>query len=102
MLGQLRLNPFRVLRLPVTAEVDEAIWKAEEALTLARAGLSLAEPDILPWLPAPDDQEIRQAVQWIEEPLRRIIEQMFWFDFADRSRRGPVAAGARAAWTWTA
>jgi hypothetical protein len=82
-LSRLRLNPFRVLRLPVETGVDEAIWRAEEALTLDRAGLSLAVPDVLPWLAPPDDQEIRQAVQCIEEPLRRLLEQLCWFDFRD-------------------
>ena len=80
VLNQFRLNPFRVLRVATTVGVDEAIWKAEEALTRLRAGLPAVEPDSLPWLPPPDEQETRQAVQRIEEPLRRLTDQLFWFD----------------------
>jgi hypothetical protein len=79
-LGQFRANPFRVLRVPTDLGVDQAIWKAEETLTRLRAGLPPADPDLLPWLPEPDEPETRQAVQRIEEPLRRLTEQVFWFD----------------------
>src|SRR5436305_10640530 len=82
ILNEVRLNPFRVLRLPVGAGVDDAIWKAEEALTLLRAGVADAEPDLLPWLPPPGEPEIRQAVQAAEEPLRRLLSRLSWFDFA--------------------
>ncbi len=37
------------------------------------------EPDLLPWMPEPDEPEIRQAVQRIEEPLRRLTDELFWF-----------------------
>jgi hypothetical protein len=80
VIGQLRTNPFRVLRLGPDVGVDRAIWKAEEALTRRRAGLPLAEPDLLPWLPEPDEPEIRQAIQRIEEPLRRLADESAWFD----------------------
>jgi hypothetical protein len=80
VIGQLRANPFRVLRLGLDIGVDSAIWKAEEALTRLRAGLSLDEPDLLPWLPEPDEPEIRQAIQRIEEPLRRLADELAWFD----------------------
>jgi hypothetical protein len=81
VLERFQLNPFRVLRLSIDATTDEAIWRSEEALTLARASLQLSEPDVLPWMPAPDEHETRQAAQWLEEPLRRMLEQVFWFDF---------------------
>jgi hypothetical protein len=80
VLTQLRLNPFRVLRLPVSAGVDEAIWRAEELLTRMRAGLTDAAPDPIPWLAEPDEHEVRQAVQRVEEPLRRLADELFWFD----------------------
>jgi hypothetical protein len=40
------------------------------------------EPDLLPWLPGNDEMEIKQAVQKMEEPKQRIVEQLFWFDIA--------------------
>jgi hypothetical protein len=80
MIGQLRGNPFRVLRLGPDVAVDRAIWRAEEALTRLRAEIALDEPDLLPWLPEPDEPEIRQAIQRIEEPLRRLADELAWFD----------------------
>jgi len=80
VLSQFRTNPFRVLRVRPDVGVDEAIWKSEEALTRLRAGLHLPDGELLPWMDEPDEPEIRQAVQRIEEPLRRLTDQMFWFD----------------------
>ena len=82
VLGQFRTNPLRVLRLPPDVGVDQAIWQAEAALTRLRAGLPFPEPDLLPWMPEPDEPEIRQAVQRIEEPLHRLTDELFWFDLA--------------------
>jgi hypothetical protein len=82
VLGQFRTIPLRVLRLQPDVSVDEAIWQAEAALTRLRAGLPSPEPDLLPWLPEPDEPEIRQAVQRIEEPLHRLADALFWFDLA--------------------
>ncbi len=89
VLQQFRTNPFRVLRVSPSIAVDQAIWKAEEALTLLRAGLPRSEPDLLPWLPEPDEPETRQAVQRIEEPLRRLTDELFWFDL-DRDADGDL------------
>jgi hypothetical protein len=66
----------------VQAGVDEAIWRAEELLTRMRAGLVEASSDLVPWLGEPDEHEVRQAVQRIEEPLRRLVDELFWFDLA--------------------
>jgi hypothetical protein len=82
VLSQFRTNPFRVLRARLDVGVDEAVWKSEEALTRLRAGLGLADGELIPWLAEPDEPEIRQAVQRIEEPLRRLTDQLFWFDTA--------------------
>jgi hypothetical protein len=80
VLAQFRTNCLRVLRLPPNVSVDQAIWQAEAALTRLRAGLPSPEPDLLPWMPEPDEPEIRQAVQRIEEPLQRLADELFWFD----------------------
>ena len=78
-----------MLRVSPSVGVDEAIWKAEEALTLLRAGLPRAESDLLPWMSDPDEPETRQAVQRIEEPLRRLTDELFWFDL-DRDADGDL------------
>jgi hypothetical protein len=80
VLGQFRTNPFRVLRVRPDVGVDEAVWKSEEALTRLRAGVALSDGELVPWISEPDEPEIRQAVQRIEEPLRRLTDQLFWFD----------------------
>ena len=82
VLGQFRTNPLRVLRLPPDVSVNQAIWQAEAVLTRLRAGLPFSDPDLLPWMSEPDEPEIRQAVQRIEEPLHRLTDQLFWFDLA--------------------
>jgi hypothetical protein len=80
-LNQFRLNPFRVLRLPVGAPLNQALWQGEKMLSLARLNLPPQEPDLLPWLPVNNEMEIKQSVQRMEEPLQRVVEQLFWFDF---------------------
>jgi hypothetical protein len=73
-------NPFRILRLPVTATTSAAAIQAESALTLSRVGLSPEEPDPLPWLPLTSPFELQQAAQSAEEPLIRLKWQLLWFD----------------------
>jgi hypothetical protein len=80
VLAQFRTNSLRVLRLQPGVGVDQAIWQAEAALTRLRAGLPSPEPDLLSWLPEPEEPEIRQAVQRIEEPLQRLADELLWFD----------------------
>lgn len=80
VLNYIRLNPFRVLDVPNDITAEEAVWKSEELLTLNRAGLPRHGELALPWLTDADDFELHQAVQTIEEPLRRIVSQLFWFD----------------------
>ncbi|WP_163995570.1 hypothetical protein [Pyxidicoccus caerfyrddinensis] len=79
--NQFRLNPFRVLGVPVDVEASKALWRAEKLLTRARAGLPPAEASALPWLSGADELEVQQAAQKMEEPLRRLSEQLLWFDF---------------------
>ena len=77
-----RVNPFRTLRVPIRIPSQEALWKSEKALSRLRAGLESPEPDLVPWLAAPDEFDIREGAQKMEEPLRRLREQLLWFDFA--------------------
>jgi hypothetical protein len=81
-LNQFRMNPFRVLRLPVTATSKQSLWQAEKITSLARLNLPPREPDLIPWLPGNNEMDVKQAAQKLEEPLQRILEQLFWFDFA--------------------
>lgn len=80
ILNHFRLNPFRALRLPINVRPEEAVWKAEEIIHLERAGLPPAEPCLLPWLPKVEEFEIQQAIQTMEEPFQRLLQQVLYFD----------------------
>lgn len=75
-----RKNPFRLLRLPVHVKAQEAVWAAGKLATMRRAGLAPPERDLLPWLPDADEVDAHEALQRLEEPLRRLVDQLFWFD----------------------
>jgi hypothetical protein len=81
-----RLNPFQILRLPISASAKQAVWQEEKMLSLLRLGLPLKEKAPIPWLPIANEMDIQQAVQKIEEPLERLVEQLFWFDFEADTR----------------
>ncbi len=85
-LAAFRLNAFRVLRLKVDAAANEAVWKSEKILARRRAGLDDPDPEIVGWLPLPDEIDLREAAQRMEEPLRRLRDQLLWFDFAGDPR----------------
>jgi hypothetical protein len=88
-LSTFRLNAFRVLRLKVSAAANEAVWKSEKILARRRAGLDDPDPEIIGWLPLPDEIDLREAAQRLEEPLRRLRDQLLWFDF-EGDPRGDV------------
>ena len=89
------LNPFRILRLPVSATTSEAAIQAETVLTFAQMAMAPDAPDPLPWLPQPELPELQQAAQAVEEPLLRLRHQLQWFDFADDLRGAELAAALR-------
>lgn len=82
-LSQYRKSPFRLLRLPVNATAKQAVWQCDKALARARVGMSLPDPDPVPWLPPGDEIEIQEAAQTMESPLARLVEQILWFDLAE-------------------
>jgi len=90
-----RVNPFRTLRIPLRIPAQEALWKSEKALSRLRAGLDPPEPDLVPWLAPPDEFDIREGAQKMEEPLRRLREQLLWFDF-DQDPHGKLLEQALA------
>jgi hypothetical protein len=79
-LAQFRKSPFRLLRLPLTATAQQAVWQCDKALARARVGMSLPDPDPLPWLPPGDELELQEAAQTMESPLARLVEQLLWFE----------------------
>jgi hypothetical protein len=92
-LKQFRLNPFRVLRIPVTATYKQAIWQAEHLVSLSHMDMLPQEPDLLPWLPGNDEMEIKQAAQKMSESLQRAVEQLLWFDLIRDPKGGIISKG---------
>ncbi len=82
-LNQFRKSPFRLLRLPSSATAKQAVWQCDKALARARVGMTLPDPDPVPWLANGDQMELQEASQTMESPLARIVEQLLWFDFTD-------------------
>ncbi|MEO1262700.1 MAG: hypothetical protein AAFZ15_28090 [Bacteroidota bacterium] len=80
-LNQFRLNPFHVLQVPVSTITAEAIWEGEKLSSLARLGVGREKNQVIPWFALADELEINNVMQTIEEPLHRLLEQLFWFDF---------------------
>ena len=89
-LGQFRKSPFRLLRLPTNATAKQAVWQCDKALARARVGMSLPDPDPVPWLPPGDEIEIQEAAQTMESPLARLVEQLLWFDVIDDADGGAL------------
>jgi len=85
-LDQFRRNPFRVLRLAPTATSQQALWQGEKVLACARLGLPPPGGEPVSWLAPPTELEIRDAIQLVETPLARLVEQLLWFDFAEDPR----------------
>ena len=96
-LAQFRKSPFRLLRLPVTATAKQAVWQCDKALARARVGMSLPDPDPVPWLPGGDEVEIQEAAQTMESPMARIVEQLLWFDIIDDTDGGMLHSALTAA-----
>lgn len=96
-LGQFRKSPFRLLRLPTNATAKQAVWQCDKALARARVGMSLPDPDPVPWLPPGDEIEIQEAAQTMESPLARLVEQLLFFDVIDDADGGHLHSALTAA-----
>lgn len=87
-LALFRQNPFRVLRLSVESTAQEALWKGEKLKTLVRADIDDGDGDLTPWLKRGDEIDLQHAMQALEEPMKRIVEQLSWFDFTRDAHGG--------------
>ena len=70
-----RLNPFKVLGLLTKASLLEAERSAEKLRTMKRLGLkdSNSSEDV-------SEQEIRDAIECLRDPRKRIVYELFWQD----------------------
>ncbi len=74
-----RYNAFRVLELPADATPRE-IMKRQQMIEMARKTgmpIPLGPARCLPLDPPPDEDAIRQAVQRLQDPERRMVDELF-------------------------
>lgn len=75
-------NAFRVLGLPVNAtlrEIERHRKKLEMMAKLDIESSGRKEEGYLPLDPPPDRDSIRQAMEHLREPEKRLIDEFFWF-----------------------
>ena len=75
-------NAFRVLELPVDATPRD-IMKRQQMIEMARKTGMPIPPGPARYLPLlkspPDEDAIRHAVQRLQDPERRMVDELFWF-----------------------
>ncbi|MFG1699621.1 hypothetical protein [Nonomuraea sp. NPDC049309] len=80
-----RDNAFRISGLPVTATSREVRRRATQVRAAESLGAGRAGPPAAPearWLPlkpAPDHDAVREALRRLEDPVRRVVDEFFWF-----------------------
>lgn len=74
-----RKNAFRVTGLAVEATAGEIARHVEKLRMTAKYGGGNRLPSPLPLTPPPDNDLIREAVDRLRDPERRLIDEFFWF-----------------------
>ena len=74
-------NAFRVLELPVDATPRE-IMKRQQMIEMARkTGMPIppGPARCMPLASPPDEDAVRQAIQRLQDPEKRVTDELFWF-----------------------
>lgn len=75
-----RKNAFRITGLPVDATVREVSKHADKIKMLVELGQDPhTQSAALPIKPPPSLDEIREAIQKLKDPEKRLIDEFFWF-----------------------
>lgn len=74
-----RRNAFRVLGLAVDATPRQLRRRHDEVRAAQRLGRAVPAGGVLPLSPAPTAAEMEEALQRLRDPVRRIVEELFWF-----------------------
>lgn len=74
-----RRNAFRVLGLSVEATPRELSQHAQRLQMMQRFGAKAAPKTPLALDPPPDEHAIREAVHKLNDPEKRLIDELFWF-----------------------
>lgn len=73
-----RKNAFRVTGLAVEATAGDIARQAEKLRMAGKYG-GKRIPSPLPLTPPPDTDQIREAVDRLRDPERRLVDEFFWF-----------------------
>ncbi|WP_152363695.1 hypothetical protein [Microlunatus speluncae] len=90
-----RNNAFRLSGLPTEASARDIRRRTDEIRAAERLGAPLAgRPGLLAPDPEPEPQAVLDAMQHLRDPVRRVIEELFWFwpDAGDRPPLDPEQA----------
>jgi hypothetical protein len=77
-----RLNPFKVLKLPTSATLLEAERSAEKLRQMKRLGISDSKGSLVTL----SEQEIREAIECLRDPKKRIVYEVFSTDPGNDSK----------------
>jgi hypothetical protein len=83
-----RANAFRVVELPADASARDAMRQADKLKMMGKLGGQRPPGPgaVLRLDPLPDGDAVRAAGQRLNDPLRRLVDEIFWFS--------PIGAGA--------
>src|SRR5262249_38623914 len=72
-------NAFRITGLPVDATLRDIGKQAERLKLLAELGQDPQSNVAMPLRPSPTVDDIRDAIQRLKDPEKRLIDEFFWF-----------------------
>jgi len=75
-----RANAFRITQLPVDASTRDIARQLDKIRMMEKyGGSSLKQRGPMPIFPPPDTDAIREAMQRLRDPERRLVDELFWF-----------------------
>jgi hypothetical protein len=74
-----RKNAFRITGLPVDATARDIGKHAEKLKVLAELGQDAQPNAAFPLRPSPTLEDVRDAIQRLKDPEKRLIDEFFWF-----------------------
>ena len=88
-----RQNSFRIIAIPVDSTGRQIARQAEKHKMLQELGHGGPHDlHIFPFTPSPAPNDIREALQQLNDPEHRILDELFWFWPAEFGRHSPDPA----------